>query len=68
MNYQIAGFASRPVQISAVRTSATENISPLAAIPFSNQSFSAALIPKSVTTFVLTNVAPPATAGARQAW
>jgi O-glycosyl hydrolase len=57
MNYNLAGFASLPARISAVRTSATEKLSPLAAIPISNQSFSAALIPKSVTTFVLTKLA-----------
>ena len=68
LNYNLAGFAGLPGQVAAVQTSATKNLAPLAALPISNKAFSASLIPQSVTTFVLTNVAPPAPASARQAW
>ena len=68
LNYNLAGFAGLPAQVSAVRTSPAENLSPLAALALTNQLFSALLVPQSVTTFILTNVAPPASASARQAW
>jgi O-glycosyl hydrolase len=68
LNYNLAGFASLPTRVAAVQTSPSENLSPLASLSITNKSFSATLITQSVTTFVLTNVAPPATVGARQAW
>ena len=68
LNYDLAGFAALPAQVAVARTSATEHLTPLSAILTTNRTFAAALIPQSVTTFVLTNVVPPAPASARQAW
>ena len=68
LSYDLAGFGGLPSQASATRTSATEHLSPLAAIAVTNQSFSTTLIPQSVTTFVLNNVAPPTATSSRRAW
>jgi len=56
INYNLSGFAQLPVTGSAVRTSSTENLANQPAVSIANNAFSATLIPKSVTTFILNNV------------
>jgi len=56
INYNRSGFAQLPVTGSAVRTSSTENLASQPAVSIANNAFSAMLIPKSVTTFILNNV------------
>jgi hypothetical protein len=56
INYNLSGFAVLPATASAVRTSSTENLASQPAVSIANNGFSATLIPKSVTTFVLNNV------------
>ena len=50
--------ATLPAQATGVRTSRSESLANLPARPLTNKTFSATLIPRSVTTFVLNNVTP----------
>jgi O-glycosyl hydrolase len=61
INYNLGAFTNLPADVSATRTSPTESLAPISAIPLQNRLFTATLIPQSVTTFVLTNAvtAPP---------
>jgi O-glycosyl hydrolase len=51
--FDLTGLASVGTSVEAHRTSATENLVALAAVPIANWSFAATVTPSSVTTFVI---------------
>jgi O-glycosyl hydrolase len=53
--YDLSAFATLPAQASGVRTTPTENWADIAPLAITNKTFSVPLIPKSVTTFTLSN-------------
>ena len=68
VSYNLTGFTNLPAQTSGVRTSPTENLSAISALPITNKIFTATLIPQSVTTFILNNVTPAPLGSAPRAW
>ena len=57
LNYDLSAFAKTPDSVSAVRTSPKENLTAIPEMPVLNRHFSTALIPRSVTTFILKDTA-----------
>ncbi len=53
--YDLGAFAALPSQVSGVRTSPSENWADIAPLMITNKTFSAAIVPQSVTTFTLSN-------------
>jgi hypothetical protein len=58
VTYDLSAFARLPAQAARYRTSSSENQAPLPALSLANGQFVAPVLPESVTTYVLTNVAP----------
>lgn len=56
VTYDLQAFATLSAEISALRTSSAENEAALSPLSITNKSFTATLIPRSVTTFALRNV------------
>ncbi|HVM51333.1 MAG TPA: glycoside hydrolase, partial [Candidatus Acidoferrum sp.] len=62
VTYDLSEFAALPAQAARYRTSATESVAALSALPLSGKQLLAPALAQSVTTYVLTNVLPaPAT-------
>jgi O-glycosyl hydrolase len=62
VTYDLSAFLTLPAQVSASRTSASENMASLAPLPVNQRQFTSFLPAKSVTTHLLTSVtvaAPP---------
>jgi hypothetical protein len=54
ITYHLTGFGTAFLKAAAYRTSATEKVEPLAPTPIANQTLTAEIPAKSVTTFLLT--------------
>jgi O-glycosyl hydrolase len=58
ITYDLSAFSGLPAQVSLSRTSGSENMAALAPLPVNNHRFTSAILAQSVTTHILTNVAP----------
>jgi O-glycosyl hydrolase len=68
VTYDLNAFGSLPTQVSAYRTSATENQALLAPLSLVGSKFTSPLPAKSVTTHVLANVIPAPPGSSARAW
>lgn len=68
VTYDLSAFATLPAQAARYRTSPTENLVTLTALPVTGTQFTSTLLPQSVTTHVLTGVTPAPLSSQPVAW
>jgi len=68
VTYDLSAFDPISPEVSAVRTSPSENQAALAPITVSNNSFTISLAPESVTTFTVSNAVPASPGATLLAW